>query len=78
MSFLSTALIKIFLILFITSYIAIAGPVPDKFSNDLSVEGREQASGGSVSSSKQAAGGDSLLSDGDFLEPSGIVLIPLH
>ena len=71
MTFLSTPLIKIFLILFVTSYIAIAGPVPDVVGNDLSVAGREQASGGSVSSSKQAAGGDSLLSGGDFLGPSG-------
>jgi hypothetical protein len=60
MAFLSTTLIKIFLILFVSSYIAIAGPVPDVVGNGLSIEGREQASGGSVSSSKQAAGGDFL------------------
>ena len=71
MTFLFTTLIKIFLVLFVGSYIAIAGPVPDVVGNDLSVEGREQVSGRSVPSSKQAAGGDSLLSDGDFLGPSG-------
>ena len=60
MTFLSTTLIKIFLILFVGSYIAIAGPVPEVVGNDLSVEGREQA-----------AGGDFLVSDGDFLGPSG-------
>ena len=73
MTFLSTTLIKIFLILFVASYIpiAIAGPVPDVVGNDLSVNGREQASDQSASSSKQAAGGDFLLSSGDFLGPSG-------
>jgi hypothetical protein len=71
MTFLSISLIKIFLVLFVTSYIAIAGPVPDVVGNDLSVVGRAQAAGGSVYGSKNAAGGDSLLSDGDFLGPSG-------
>ena len=71
MTFLSITLIKIFLILFVTSYIAIAGPVPDVVGINLSVERREQASGGSVSSSRQAAGGDFLLSEGDFLGRSG-------
>jgi hypothetical protein len=74
MTFLSITLNKIFLILFVTSYIAIAGPVPDVVGIDLSVEGREQASGGSVSSSRQAAGGDSFLSEGDFLGRSSTCL----
>jgi hypothetical protein len=70
MSFLSTTFIRFFLILFVASYIAIAGPVPDVVGNDLSIEGREQASDRSESSSRQAAGGDFLLS-GDFVDPLG-------
>ena len=68
MAFLSNTLIKIFLILFVSSHIAIAGPVA--VGNNLQIVGREQASGGSVSSSRQAAGGD-FLSEGEFLGRAG-------
>ena len=80
MTFLSITLIKIFLVLFVTSHIAIAGPVPDvQVGIDLSlVERREKASGGSVSSSRQAAGGDFLSLESDFLGRSGTIsIIPL-
>jgi len=72
MTFLSTTFIKIFLVLFVTSHIAIAGPVPDVtvVGKGLSIERREQTSGGSVHSPRQAAVGDFLL-DGDSLGPSG-------
>jgi hypothetical protein len=61
MHFLSTALIKISLILFAASHIAIAGPVPD-VGNNISLRGREELSGGSESSSNNDAGGDVLVS----------------
>lgn len=57
------ATLKIFLVIFLASHIAIAGPLPDLFSSEGA-----QVSGGSVSSPNQAAGGDSLLSGFDLLE----------
>jgi hypothetical protein len=65
MTFLSISLIKIFLILFLSSHIAIAGPVPELVGNDLSVVGREQTS------SRSVAAGDFLLSGDEFLGRSG-------
>jgi hypothetical protein len=59
MHFLSTTLIKVSLILFAASHIAIAGPVPD-VGNDISVGDRERISGGSVSNSNQDEAGDFL------------------
>jgi len=62
MPFLFTTL-KIFLVIFFASHIAIAGPLPDLFSSEGA-----QVSGGSVFGPNRAAGGDSLLSGLDLLE----------
>jgi len=68
MPFLTTTILKISIIILAASHIAIAGPVPDLLGSAISAGGGEQVSGGSVSGSNRAAGGDPSLAGLDVLE----------